>query len=176
MIWQRGPPSQFSSHFLTKQCVSFEAIRLDPTEHSRDYIPYCLSLLASDGPTYGNLCRTFEARSAVLPSWVWLPWTANLLSNLCRVEGQAAKVALAGVVRDHPQALYYSLRSFFVERREIERSMAQSDAPLDDDDAPSSARISEELMSNLRKAHPVLWVKLESMIEDLVFRFRPSYE
>ena len=104
------------------------------------------------------------------------PHPSGPLSNLCRVEGQAAKVALAGVVRDHPQALYYSLRSFFVERREIERSMAQSDVPLDDDDAPSSARISEELMSNLRKAHPVLWVKLESMIEDLVFRFRPSYE
>lgn len=151
---------------------SLEAVRCDPNEQSRDHIPYCLSMLANDGPTYGNLCRTFETRSAVLPSWVWLPWLPQLLSSLCRVEARAMKAILVGILKDHPQALYYSLRSFYLERRDIERPKGQKV----DDDTPSSSRLAEEFMSNLRKVHPVLWSKLESILEDLIVRFRPSYE
>jgi len=153
-----------------------EAVRCDPNEQSRDHIPYCLSMLANDGSTYGNLCRTFETRSAVLPPWVWLPWIPQLLSSLCRVEARAMKAILVGILKDHPQALYYSLRSFYLERRDIERSKGQKAASPNDNDTPSSSRLAEEFMSNLRKAHPILWSKLESILEDLIVRFRPSYE
>ena len=60
---------------------SLEAVRCDSNENSRDHIPYCLSILANDGPTYGNLCRTFETCGAVLPSWVYLQWIPQLLSR-----------------------------------------------------------------------------------------------
>lgn len=153
-----------------------EAVRCDPNEQSRDHIPYCLSMLANDGSTYGNLCRTFETRSAVLPSWVWLPWIPQLLSSLCRVEARAMKAVLVGILKDHPQALYYSLRSFYLERRDIDRSKVQKATSVNDNDAPSSSRLAEEFMSNLRKSHPILWSKLESILEDLIVRFRPSYE
>lgn len=155
---------------------SLEAVRCNPNEQSRDHLPYCLSMLEKDGPTFGNLCRTFETRSAVLPSWVWLPWVPQLLSSLCRVEARAMKAVIIGILRDHPQALYYSLRSFYLERRDIERSKGQKASSSNDDDTQSSSRLAEEFMSNLRKAHPVLWIKLESILEDLIVRFRPSYE
>ena len=153
-----------------------EAVRCDPSEQSRDHLPYCLSMLANDGATYGNLCRTFETRSAVLPAWVWLPYIPQLLSSLCRVEGQALKATLGSVLKDHPQALYYSLRSFYLERRDIERTKGQQTESSKSNDTSSSSRLAEEFMSSLRKAHPVLWIKLESILEDLIVRFRPSYE
>ena len=157
---------------------SLEAVRCDPSvEQSRDQIPYCLSMLSFDTPLYGNLCRTFETRTAALPSWVWLPWIPQILTSLCRVEARAMKAILVGILKDHPQALYYSLRSFYLERRDIERSVGHKAAPSNsEDDALTSSRLAEEFMSNLRKAHPVLWSKLESILEDLIVRFRPSYE
>ncbi len=156
---------------------SLEAVRCDPSsEQSRDHIPYCLSMLAFDAPLYGNLCRTFETRTAGLPSWVWLPWIPQLLSSLCRVEARAMKAILVRISKDHPQALYYSLRSFYLERRDIERSAGQKMSPSIDEDVLTSSRLAEEFMSNLRKAHPVLWSKLESILEDLIVRFKPSYE
>jgi transformation/transcription domain-associated protein len=133
-------------------------------------------MLTFDAPLYGNLCRTFETRTAGLPSWVWLPWIPQLLSSLCRVEARAMKAILVGILKEHPQALYYSLRSFYLERRDIERSTGQKMSPSTDEDVLTSSRLAEEFMSNLRKAHPVLWSKLESILEDLIVRFRPSYE
>ena len=160
---------------------SLEAIRCDPNEKSRDQIPYCLSMLASDGSSFGNICRAFETRSAVLPSWVWLPWIPQLLSSLCRVEARAMKAVIIGITKDHPQALYYALRSFYLERRDVERLKGQkvTESTTDgekDDDKSSSSRLAEEFFAKIRKAHPVLWGKLESILEDLIVRFRPSYE
>lgn len=99
-----------------------------------------------------------------------------MLSSLCRVEARAMKAILVGILKDHPQALYYALRSFYLERRDVERSMGQKAVPSNDDDALISSRLAEEFMSSLRKVHPVLWSKLESILEDLIIRFRPSYE
>lgn len=152
-------------------------MRCDPSvEQSRDHIPYCLSMLTFDAPLYSNLCRTFETRTAGVPSWVWLPWIPQLLTSLCRVEAKAMKSILVGILKDHPQALYYSLRSFYLERRDIERSSGHKTEPSNDEDLLTSSRLAEEFMSNLRKTHPVLWCKLEYILEDLIVRFRPSYE
>jgi transformation/transcription domain-associated protein len=97
-------------------------------------------------------------------------------TSLCRIEARAVKAILVGIMKDHPQAIYYSLRSFYLERRDIERSTAPKATPPNDDDTLTSSRLAEELMSNLRKVHPVLWSRLESILEDLIVRFRPSYE
>ena len=133
-------------------------------------------MLWNDGAKYGNLCRTLEARGALLPSWVWLPWIPQLLTSLCRVEASAVKVILGRIVKDHPQALYYLLRAFFLERRDIERSRGQDGESQHDENSLTSVKHAEILMSNLRKSHPVLWSRLEAILEDLILRFRPSYE
>ena len=66
------------------------------------------------------------------------------------------KGIIIGILKDHPQGLYYSLRSFYLERRDIARSKTPR-AAASNDEAPSSSRLAEEFMSNLRKAHPILW-------------------
>lgn len=97
-------------------------------------------------------------------------------TSLCRIEAQAMKAILIGVLKDHPQAVYYFLRSYYLERRDVGRSACQIAASSNYDDVLISSRMAEEFMSNLRKVHPVLWSKLESILEDLIVRFRPSYD
>jgi len=165
-----------SNQYLAQAMGCFlEAVRCDASEHSRDRIPHCLSMISNDGAQYGILCQTLEARGVLLPAWVWLPWIPQLLTSLCRIEARAVKSIIGEVVKDHPQAVYYSLRAFFLERRDVDRSRGQ-DADSKDEESLLSVKYAELLMSNLRKLHPILWSKLEVILEDLIIRFRPSYE
>ena len=150
-----------------------EAIRCDANEKSREYIPQCISMLSLDSSQYGYLFKAFESRAPLSPAWVWLPWIPQLLTSLCREEAHSVKTVLNGIVSDHPQAIYFNLRAFFLERRDIERSKDQSSGSKLEEDAQKHAEI---LMSTLRKLHPVLWSRLEAILEDLIIRFRPSYE
>jgi len=169
-----------ASQYLSQAAGCYlEALRVDTSEQSRDRIPHCLSMLAADGRQYGSVCRTLQARGASTPAWCWLPWIPQLLSSLCRVEARAVKPILIGILKDHPQALYYSLRSFFLERRDVEKSMPdqKSDcASKEESDYQSSLKLAEIIMSSLRKTHPVLWNRLEVILDNLIVRFRPSYE
>ena len=150
-----------------------EAIHCDSSEDSRIHLPRCLIMLAKDGASPGLLCSTFEKYAPSLPSWVWLPWIPQLLSSLCRTEARSAKTLLHNVLASYPQAAYFSLRSFYLERRDHERSKT---APPSGPTRSSSVAYAEELMSGLRKSQPTLWMSLESILEELIIRFRPSYE
>lgn len=169
-----------ASQYLSQAAGCYlEALRVDTSEQNRDRIPHCLSMLAADGRQFGSVCKTLEARGASTPAWCWLPWIPQLLSSLCRVEARAVKPILIGILKDHPQALYYSLRSFFLERRDVEKSMPDQksdDANKDESDHVSSLKLAEIIMSSLRKVHPVLWNRLEVILDNLIVRFRPSYE
>jgi transformation/transcription domain-associated protein len=169
-----------ASQYLSQAAGCYlEALRVDTSEQSRDRIPHCLSILAADGREFGSVCKTLQARGASTPAWCWLPWIPQLLSSLCRIEALAVKPILVGILKDHPQALYYSLRSFFLERRDVEKSMPdqKSDgATKDEGESQSSLKLAEIIMSSLRKTHPVLWNRLELILDNLIVRFRPSYE
>jgi len=148
-----------------------EAIQCDPNDWSRLHLAKCLGMLSKDGSAPGVLCQTLENRGPSLPAWVWLPWCPQLLTCLYRNEGNAVKAILSCLVKTYPQALYFPLRAFYLERRDVERSRGPSSAGH----MPSVAH-SEELMSSLRRAHTSLWSSLESILEELIVKFRPSYE
>ena len=150
----------------------FEAIQLDAHEWSRIHLPKCLLMLVKDGSSPGVLCQTLENRGAALPPWVWLPWIPHLLTCLCRNEGRAVKAILVRLVKSYPQAVYYALRAFYLERRDVERAKAPSATP---GVHMGSVSHSEELMSTLRRSHASLWSSLESILEELIVKFRPSY-
>ena len=153
-----------------------EAVQCDSHELSRIHLPKCLWMLTKDGSSYGALCQTLETRGAALPSWVWLPWIPQLLTSLYRVEGKAAKAILKTIIADYPQAIYFPLRVFYLERRDIERSRGSNPSGHHQHNAPSAVTYSEELMSALRRAHPTLWSSLEAILEEFIGRFRPSFE
>jgi transformation/transcription domain-associated protein len=152
-----------------------EAIQIDGHDWARIHIPKCLWMLTKDGSTPGVLCQTLESRGAYLPAWVWLPWIPQLLTSLYRCEGRAIKTIFARLVKAYPQAVYYPLRAFYLERRDVDRvkSSSGSASPVQHQGSVSHA---EELMSMLRRSHASLWSSLESCLEELIVKFRPSYE
>jgi transformation/transcription domain-associated protein len=148
-----------------------EAIQCDASESSRMHLPKCLWMLSKDGLTPGMLCQHFEARAPNLPCWVWLPWCPQLLTSLYRTEATAVKAILNSLAKTYPQALYFPLRAFYLERRDVDRSKGSSSGTHQ-----GSVLHSEELMSSLRRAHATLWSSLEAILEELIVKFRPSFE
>lgn len=165
---------KFVQYYAQAMGCYLQAIQCDTSEETRLFIPRILLCLAKDGSKPDLLCQTFEKYSLALPPWVWLPWIPQLLSSLCRSEAKTVKAILNSVLFAYPQALYYSLRSFYLERRDIERSKSSSESVVIQ--SPLSSAFAEELMSNLRKTQPMLWIQLETIIEELIIRFRPSHE
>lgn len=159
--------------YLTQAMGCFlEAIRIDTHEWSRLYLPKCLWMLAKDSSSSPVICPRFESRALTLPSWVWMPWLPQLLTGLYRPEGRSIKRIFSGTVRSYPQAAYYTLRSFYLERRDVERALGSSSSSSH---MPSVA-YAEEMMSLLRRSHPSLWSSLEAVLEELIVKFRPSTE
>lgn len=148
-----------------------EAVSCDTDESCRIHLPKCLWMLAKDGAAPGVLSQTLESRGSTLPCWVWLPWCPQLLTCLYRNEGKAAKAILTSLAKTYPQALYFPLRAFYLERRDVERSKGSLVGSQQ-----GSVLYSEELMSSLRRAHASLWSSLEAILEELIVKFRPSYE
>eukprot|EP00980_Cylindrotheca_fusiformis_P015838 scaffold4637_cov128-Cylindrotheca_fusiformis.AAC.9 len=149
-----------------------EAVQINSDDQSRIHLPKCLWMLTKDGSSPGVLCQTLENRGTQLPPWVWLPWIPQLLTGLCRVEGRAIKAILSCLVKAYPQAVYYSLRAFYLERRDVERAKG---VPSSGQHMASVAH-AEEMMSTLRRSHASLWSSLEAILEELIVKFRPSYE
>lgn len=152
----------------------FEAVDCYPSEFSRVHLPKCLWMLAKDGSSPGILCQTLETRGVPLPSWVWLPWIPQLLTSLYRTEGRAVKSVLSRIGKAYPQALYYSLRAFYLERRDVERSRGSSSTS--GSQQQGSVAYAEELMSLLRRSHAALWSSLEGILEELIVKFKPSFD
>jgi transformation/transcription domain-associated protein len=155
-----------------------EAIQCAGDDKSRVHLAKCLWMLTKDGDSPGVLCQTLQTRGALLPSWIWLPWIPQLLSSLYRVEACAVKAILAKIVKRHPQSLYFSLRAFYLERRDIDRSQnpESSSNSQQHSKIPSAVYHSEELFSSLRGDHYTLWISLEAILDQLIVSFRPSYE
>jgi transformation/transcription domain-associated protein len=177
-IESRGASTKKVAQYLAQAMGCYlEAVQIDPNEKSRMHLPKCLWMLTKDGSSPGVLCQTLENRGTKLPAWVWLPWVPQLLTGLCRLEGRVMKALLARVVKAYPQAAYYSLRAFYLERRDVERARgggAGGGAQLANH--MGSVAFAEEMMSTLRKSHAALWSSLEAVLEELIVRFRPSYE
>jgi hypothetical protein len=152
-----------------------EAVQLDGHEWARIHIPKCLWMLNKDGPSHGVLCKTLEDRGSLIPAWVWLPWIPQLLTSFYRTEGRAIKAIFSQLVRAYPQAVYYPLRSFYLERRDVERARNASSSSSSGQNM-GSVSIAEVMMSLLRRSHASLWSALESVLEELIVKFRPSYE
>ena len=159
-----------------------EAVHWNAKELDGLILPKVLWMLSKEESPDGVLCHTFDARTIGLPSWIWLPWLSQLLTCLCRVEGESVKDILSDIVTSHPQSVYFMLRAFYLERRDTERvkdsssSGATGSSSKESNPQSPSVRHAEELMSTLRRAHPTLWSSLEVVLEELIVRFRPSLE
>ncbi|KAJ0977309.1 hypothetical protein J5N97_012783 [Dioscorea zingiberensis] len=86
--------------------------------NSRSHLARILYLLSFDTPDK-PVGRTFDKYLDQIPHWVWLSWIPQLLLSLQRNEAPHCKHVLLKIATVYPQALYYWLRTFLMERRDV---------------------------------------------------------
>ncbi|KAF5735955.1 Phosphatidylinositol 3- and 4-kinase family protein with FAT domain isoform 1 [Tripterygium wilfordii] len=98
-------------------CCFLQGIKFG-VSNSRNHIARVLYLLSFDTP---NECvgRAFDKYLDQIPHWVWLSWVPQLLLSLQRSEASHCKLVLLKIATVYPQALYYWLRTYLLERRDV---------------------------------------------------------
>lgn len=85
--------------------------------NSRSYLARVLYLLSFD-TSNEPAGRAFDKYLDQIPHWVWLSWIPQLLLSLQRTEAPHCKLVLLKIATVYPQALYYWLRTYLLERRD----------------------------------------------------------
>ncbi|XP_008795100.2 transformation/transcription domain-associated protein-like [Phoenix dactylifera] len=86
--------------------------------NSRSHLARVLYHLSFDTPNE-PVGRTLVKYLDQLPHWVWLSWIPQLLLSLQRSEAPHCKLVLLKIAQVYPQALYYWLRTYLMERRDV---------------------------------------------------------
>lgn len=86
--------------------------------NSRSHLARVLYLLSFDTPNE-PVGRAFDKYLEQIPHWVWLSWIPQLLLSLQRTEASHCKLVLLKIATIFPQALYYWLRTYLLERRDV---------------------------------------------------------
>ncbi|KAK6924485.1 PIK-related kinase, FAT, partial [Dillenia turbinata] len=86
--------------------------------NSRSHLARVLYLLSFD-PNNEPVGRAFDKYLDQVPHWVWLSWIPQLLLSLQRPEALHCKLVLLKIATVYPQALYYWLRTYLLERRDV---------------------------------------------------------
>ncbi|KAG2376186.1 uncharacterized protein HKW66_Vig0156600 [Vigna angularis] len=86
--------------------------------NSRSHLARVLYLLSFD-TSNEPVGRAFDKYYEQIPHWVWLSWIPQLLLSLQRTEAPHCKLVLMKIATLYPQALYYWLRTYLLERRDV---------------------------------------------------------
>lgn len=86
--------------------------------NSRSHLARVLYLLSFD-TSNEPVGRAFDKYLDQIPQWVWLSWIPQLLLSLQRPEAPHCKLVLLKIATVYPQALYYWLRTYLLERRDV---------------------------------------------------------
>ncbi|KAJ4961477.1 hypothetical protein NE237_021387 [Protea cynaroides] len=86
--------------------------------NSRSHLARVLYLLSFD-TSNEPVGRAFDKYLEQIPHWVWLSWVPQLLLSLQRTEAPHCKLVLLKIATVYPQALYYWLRTYLLERRDV---------------------------------------------------------
>jgi phosphatidylinositol kinase/protein kinase (PI-3 family) len=95
-----------------------QAIKID-TKLAKKLMSKFLLWLSFDNTSSGDIVgRVFDKYGEGVPTSVWLPYVSQLICSLQRPEAARAKALLFLLVQSFPQCVYYSLRTFLLDRRE----------------------------------------------------------
>jgi transformation/transcription domain-associated protein len=86
--------------------------------NARSHLARVLYLLSFDTPNE-PVGKAFDKYLDQIPHWVWLSWIPQLLLSLQRPEAAHCKLVLLKIATVYPQALYYWLRTYLLERRDV---------------------------------------------------------
>ncbi|KAG6977183.1 hypothetical protein JG688_00000598 [Phytophthora aleatoria] len=92
----------------------------------------------------GVLIQAFETHGKQLPIWIWIIWIPQLLMALGRPEAPQIRGLLRGLSAKFPQALYYTMRAFFLENRDnamlANQQLASGVSPSASASSPAGSR------------------------------------
>jgi transformation/transcription domain-associated protein len=86
------------------------------TPQAQSLVARCFLLLSHDDAG-GAMGQAFNRLAEAVEPQVWLPWLPQLLTNLNRPEGKFVLPVIARIAKHSPQAIYYHLRTAFLEIR-----------------------------------------------------------
>ncbi|MCL7050221.1 hypothetical protein MKW94_020144 [Papaver nudicaule] len=86
--------------------------------NSRSHLARVLYLLSFDTANK-PVGRPFDKYLDQIPHWIWISWVPQLLLSLQRAEAHHCKLVLMKVATMYPQSLYYWLRTYLLERRDV---------------------------------------------------------
>ncbi|KAG1327763.1 Phosphatidylinositol 3-and 4-kinase family protein with FAT domain [Cocos nucifera] len=95
----------------------FQGIKFG-VSNSRSHLARVLYHLSFDTPNE-PVGKTLDNYLDQLPYWVWLSWIPQLLLSLQRSEAPHCRLVLLKIAQAYPQALYYWLRTYLMERRDV---------------------------------------------------------
>nr|XP_029116772.1 transformation/transcription domain-associated protein isoform X3 [Elaeis guineensis] len=95
----------------------FQGIKFG-VSNSRSHLARVLYHLSFDTPNE-PVGKTLDNYLDQLPYWVWLSWIPQLLLSLQRSEAPHSRLVLLKIAQAYPQALYYWLRTYLMERRDV---------------------------------------------------------
>lgn len=104
-----------------------------------------------------KLLNTFENQAELIPLWVWLSWIPSLLNCLSQPEANQMKNILIKLATLYPQAIFYHLKAFIIEKQEMNNLINQS----------SAMKYAEEIMNSLKTSHNSLISDLEFMVQEI---------
>ena len=85
----------------------------------RRYLCRVLAAAGSGGLAGQAAASALEKHADGPPVWTWVPWVPQLLLSLDRPEAPFVRELLARISIGAPQAVYYNLRSFVLEKRDV---------------------------------------------------------
>jgi len=96
-----------------------QAVKVDNTLADKLMSKFLLWLSFDDATSGADVVgRVFDKYGERIPSHVWLPYVSHLICSLQRPEAMRAKGLLYQLVQAYPQCVYYTLRTFLLDRRE----------------------------------------------------------
>ena len=94
------------------------------SHNTRLILSRVLRLLQCDDPS-GRLAAVFDTHVEDTLMWSWIVWLPQLLSLLGCKNNKQVWAILKGLANMFPQALYYSLRAYLLERKDAYRALAK---------------------------------------------------
>jgi transformation/transcription domain-associated protein len=117
----------------------------------RRYLCRVLAAAGSGGLAGQAAAAALEKHADGPPVWTWVPWVPQLLLSLDRPEAPFVRELLARISIGAPQAVYYNLRSFVLEKRDVvgrtlqaARSVQAAATSTDGGAAPSAGASPDE--------------------------------
>ena len=159
-----------ASHLEAAVSCFLQGMRLGDAGSSQQ-TSFILQKLAFD-KNCGTVGQTLSRFGKQVPVKVWLPHVAHMLLCLQRPEAPCLKLILYRITQEFPQAIYYALRAFLLDRRD--EAQKQSAKPMQVGPVPSAAdafTAGKELMDLLRQKWGGLVQELEMFIHEIGAKF-----